>query len=83
MSNEFPYDDIIKDLESGKTQVVKNDEVYKLMNRILVVHSHHQDAELRFWRIVVPSDASTKDRIMQELHSNPISISAHPASREL
>ena len=71
--NEAPYDDIITELESGKTQVVENDEVYKRMNGVLVVHSHHQDAELDFWRIVVPSDASTKERIMQELHSTPYS----------
>ena len=50
--------------------------VYKRMNGNLAVHSHHQDAELDFWRIVVPSDASTKERIMQELHSTP--YSAHP-----
>ena len=48
----------------------------KEMNGILAVHSHRQDAELDFWRIVVPSDANTKERIMQELHSTP--YSAHP-----
>ena len=42
----------------------------------LAVHSHRQDAELDFWRIVVPSDANTKEKIMQELHSTP--YSAHP-----
>ena len=41
------------------------------MNGILAVHSHHQDAELGFCRILVPSDASTKERIMPELHSTP------------
>ena len=46
------------------------------MNEILAVHSHHQDAEFDFWRIAVPSDATTKERIMQELHSTP--YSAHP-----
>ena len=46
------------------------------MNGIWAVHSHRQDAELDFCRIVVPSDASTKERIMQELHSTP--YSAHP-----
>ena len=43
----------------------------KKVNRILAVHLYHQDAELNFWRIVVPSDANTKERIMQELHATP------------
>ena len=64
LRNEAPYDDIITELESGKMQVVKNNEVYKRMNGILAVHSHHQDAELNFWRIIVPSDANTQERIM-------------------
>ena len=76
LRNEAPYDEIIVELENGKTQVVKNDEVYKRMNGILAVHSHRQDAEIDFWRIVVPSDANTKEKIMQELHSTP--YSAHP-----
>ena len=46
------------------------------MNGILAAHSHHQDAELDFWRIVVASDSNTKEKIMQELHSTP--YSAHP-----
>ena len=65
MENGAPYDDIITELENGRTQLVKNDEVYKQMNGILAVHSHRQDAESEFWRIF----ASTKERIMQELHS--------------
>ena len=62
LRNEAPYDEIIAELESGRAQVVKNDEVYKRMNGILAVHSHWQHAELDFWRIVVPSDANTKER---------------------
>ena len=77
LRNEAPYDEIIVELENGKIQVVKNDEVYKRMNGILAVHSHHQNAEIYFWRIVVPSDARTKEKIMQELHSTP--YSAHPS----
>ena len=44
LKNEAPYDEIIMELESGRAQVVKNDEVYKRMNGILAVHSHRQDA---------------------------------------
>ena len=54
LRNEAPYDEIIVELESGRAQVVKNNEVYKRMNGILAVHSHRQDAKLDFWRIVVP-----------------------------
>ena len=61
LRNEAPYDGIITELESGRTQVVKKDEVFKRMNGILAVHSHHQDAELDFWRILVPSDVGTRD----------------------
>ena len=46
------------------------------MNGILAVHLHRQDPKIDFWRIVVPSDANTKEKIMQELHSTP--YSAHP-----
>ena len=48
LRNEAPYDEIIVELENGKTQVIKNDEAYKRMNGILVVHSHRQDAEIDF-----------------------------------
>ena len=73
LMNEAPYDEIIMELESGRTQVFKNDEVYKRMNGTLAVYSHRQDAELDFWMIFVPSDANTKEKIMQELHSTPYS----------
>ena len=63
LRNEAPYDEIIMELESGRTQVVKNDDIYKRINGILAVHSHRQDTEIDFWRIVVPSDASTKEKI--------------------
>ena len=64
------------ELEGGRAQIVKSNEIYKRMNGILAVHSHHQDAEIDFWRIVVPRDANTKEKIMQELHSTP--YSEHP-----
>ena len=76
LRNEAPYDEIIMELEGGRAQIVKSNGIYKRMNGILAVHSHHQDAEIDFWRIVVPSDANAKEKIMQELHSTP--YSAHP-----
>ena len=53
-----------------------NDQMEKRMNRILVVHSSMQDSDICFWRMFVPSDPDTKERIMQELHSTL--YSAHP-----
>ena len=41
------------------------------MNGILAIHSNEQDAQLDFWRIFIPSDANTKEKVMQELHSTP------------
>ena len=46
------------------------------MNRLLVVHDQNQDAELDFWRIVVPEKEEIKEKIVRELHSIP--YSAHP-----
>ena len=43
LKNEALYDDIITELKNGKTQVVKNNEVYKRMNDVFEVHSHHRD----------------------------------------
>ena len=75
MNNEAPYDYVITELESGRMQVCKNEEVDKRMNGILGIHPNKQDAELGFWRILIPIDANINERIMQELHSTPYSAS--------
>ena len=46
------------------------------MNALLVVHDQNQDADLDFWRIVVPDKQEIKGHILQEMHSTP--YSAHP-----
>ena len=50
--------------------------MYKMLNRILLVHQTGQGAELDYWRIVVPENKEIRDRVVQELHSIP--YSAHP-----
>ena len=76
LQSESPYSEILQDLSGGTRQIIKNNLIFKRMNRILVVHDQNQDTELDFWRIVVPEDPSIKEHIMRELHSTP--YSAHP-----
>ena len=76
LQQEVPYSEIIQELESRRTNVKRNDEVYKMLNRILLVHQTGQGAELDYWRIVVPENKEIRDRVVQELHSIP--YSAHP-----
>ena len=56
LQQEVPFAEIIQELEEGRTNVRKNDEVYKMLNGILLIHQNRQDAELDYWRIVVPDD---------------------------
>ena len=76
LQSESPYSEILQDLSGGTRQIVKNNLIFKRMNGMLVVHDQNQDAELDFWRIVVPEMNEIKIRIVQELHSTP--YSAHP-----
>ena len=50
--------------------------MYKMLNDILLIHQNMQDAELDYWRIVVPDNKEIRDKVVQELHSIP--YSAHP-----
>ena len=43
---EVPYSKIIQELEAGRTNVRKNEEVYKISNGVLLIHQTRQDAEL-------------------------------------
>ena len=58
LQSESPYSEILQDLSGGTRQIIKNNLIFKRMNRILVVHDQSQDTELDFWRIVVPEDPS-------------------------
>ena len=50
--------------------------MYKMSNRILLVHHTRQRTELNYWRIIVLDNKEIRDRVAQELHSIP--YSAHP-----
>ena len=54
----------------------QNENLYKVLNGILLVHQLRQDTELDYWRIVVPDNKEIRDKVVQELHSIP--YSAHP-----
>ena len=76
LQQEVPYSEILQELESGRTNVKQNENFYKMLNGILLVHQLRQDAELDYWRIVVPDNKEIRDKVVQELHSIP--YSAHP-----
>ena len=76
LQSEVPYSEILTELSAGTRQVVKNNLIYKRMNSLLVVHDQNQDADLDFWRIVVPDNPEIKEHIVRELHATP--YSAHP-----
>ena len=74
LQHEVPYSGIIQELEAGRTNFRRNDEVYKMLNGILLVHQNRQDTELDYWRIVVPENKEIRDKVVQELHSIPYSV---------
>ena len=76
LHQEAPYADILKELLGGTRQIKQNNLIFKNKNGILCVHDQNQDANLDFWRIIVPDKWEIKERIVQELHSTP--YSAHP-----
>ena len=76
LQHESPYAEILQELQNGSTQVIRNFFVFKRMHKILYVHDHSQDANLDFWRIVVPDNEQMKSQVVQELHCTP--YSAHP-----
>ena len=76
LQQEVPYSEILQELQSGRTNVKQNENMYKMLNGILLVHQLRQDAELDYWRIVVPDNKEIRDKVVEELHSIP--YSAHP-----
>ena len=64
LQQEAPYSEIIQELESGRTNVKKNDEVYKMLNGILLVHQTRQDAGMDYWGIVVPHNKEIRDKVV-------------------
>ena len=76
LQHESPYAEILEELNGETKQVSRNSLIFKRMHRILYVHDHKQDADLDFWRIVVPENEQIKTQVVQELHCTP--YSAHP-----
>ena len=64
LQQEVPYSEIIQELEVGRINVRRNDEVYKILNRILLVYQTGQSTELDYWRIVVPDNKEIRDRVV-------------------
>ena len=76
LESEHPYSEYLTQLKGGMRQVQVNNLTFKILNSLLVVHDQKQDANLDFWRIVVPEDEGIREHIIRELHSTP--YSAHP-----
>ena len=76
LKKESPYDAIIAELEEGKVEVKKNNDVYRMKRGLLVVHQDNQNDECDYWRIVIPDEVNAKNFVMRELHSIPYSL--HP-----
>ena len=76
LQHESPYAEILEELNGGTKQVSRNSLFFKRMHQILYVHDQNQDADLDFWRIVVPDNEQMKSQVVQELHCTP--YSAHP-----
>ena len=76
LKKESPFDIILAELEEGKTEVKKNDDVYKMRKGMLVVHQKNQSEELDFWRMIIPDDDAVKIFVITELHDIPYSL--HP-----
>ena len=73
LQSEVPYSEILTELSAGTRQIVRNNLIFKRMNSLLVVHDQNQDADLDFWRIVVPENPEIKEHIVRELHRIPYS----------
>ena len=48
LQQEIPYSDIIQELEQGRTNVRKNEDMYKMTNGILLIHNTRQDTEFDY-----------------------------------
>ena len=76
LQHESPYAEVLQELQNGSKQVIRNSLIFKRMHGILLIHDQRQDADLDFWRIVVPENERIKTQVVQELHCTP--YSAHP-----
>ena len=74
LKKESPFDIILAELEEGKTEVKRNEDVYKIRKGMLVVHQKNQSEELDFWNMIIPDDNAVKNFVITELHDIPYSL---------
>ena len=48
LKNESPFDEILRELKSGRVEISRNKEKYKMKRGMLVVHREDQDDEVDF-----------------------------------
>ena len=63
-------------LEEGKTEVKRNEDVYKIRKGMLVVHQRNQNEELDFWRMIIPDGNTVKNFVITELYDYTIFITS-------
>ena len=56
LQDEVPYSEVLLNLSRRMRQIIKSNLMFKRINQLLVVHDQNQDAEIDFWRIVVPEN---------------------------
>ena len=64
---------------TGKNEIARGKEQYKLQTKLLMVHVTGQPNEVQYWRVVVPDDIDVKSLLVGELHAVP--YSAHPGAQ--
>ena len=52
LKKESPFDIILEELEEGKTEVKRNEDVYKIRKGMLVVHQKNQSEEIDFGELL-------------------------------
>ena len=61
LKKESPYDVIIAELEEGKVEVKKNNDVYRMKRGMLMLHQTEQNEEFDYWRAVIPDEVTVKN----------------------
>ena len=77
LRKEVLYRDIFEEIEStGRNEIVRGQEKYRIQKKFLVVHVTGQPEEVQYWRMVVPDDLEVKSLLVSELHFVP--YATHP-----
>ena len=65
LNEESPFDEILKELKSGRVEVKKKHEKYKKKTGFLVIYRDNQNEEADYWRVVVPDDVEQRILIIR------------------